>query len=825
MLGGFLNIMTPHGSRITFGLMVLAVFALAFLSSGVTPAKADYDIAAQGIPKFVNSVYIDMRKITRLSKYRSFVGHDYSDNSQFGNQGVLIQNRPEYCRSMKHYFIAPDANVKVYAPVTGTVVNVTAEFLGQQIEFRSDAYPDFRFIIFHVATAPLLAIGDHVTEGQLIGTHGGSETWSDMAVWVQTPQGKHLISYFDTLTDAAFATIQARGVTSREQLSFSLAQRAMNFPCPGFSNPADTEFVNLTGGAATQTITVQNQLPYYRNIGDAPFKLGASASSGLPLTITSLTPKVCAIVGDTVSARRAGVCRVTLSQAGDENTFPANSLTLLSYVLPKGAFELPKPTLSRVYPSSPNGPQSYLRFYNTVTGGTAKASLYDADSGDLYATWTSPPIPPNAAIQYDMATLEAAAAPGKVRPSSYNLKLEASSAFGYMQHVVFDPQAQALMNYSSCGSAVMAPSNYAMNVHSSRLSAGYQSSIVFNHVAPASGQMQLEVQDAASGSRIGFYLPGLVATNTSPISTADMIESQIQLFGSTAKTQYTPTASQFHYNVIDFGLIINSSTRGDFYQHLVTNRQPLMVSDMTSVCAMSGLSTASIPTVLRSTAVYGSGHSTFQSHLRFYNSGTTVGPVSVTLYDAKTGQAFGPWVSPNVPVDAELQFPVADIEAALGLTAHESYGVSVQTDIDGLFQHVVWHAPDGALSNASTCSESVAADPRTLIGVHSALMAKAGYPSAIVIHNTGFLPTTAKLTMYAAYDGTAIGTYTTNEIPANASVVVDVATIEASAGMVPGGHMFHYNVKADAAFTGTLQHLLKNNAAGVTTDMTNVCLM
>jgi hypothetical protein len=48
-------------------------------------------------------------------------------------------------------------------------------------------------------------------------------------------------------------------------------------------------------------------------------------------------------------------------------------------------------------------------------------------------------------------------------------------------------------------------------------------------------------------------------------------------------------------------------------------------------------------------------------------------------------------------------------------------------------------------------------------------------------------------------------------------------TIEDAIGLTPGAGMYHYNIKLDTAFTGTLQHLVNNKAAGLITDMTTAC--
>jgi hypothetical protein len=55
-----------------------------------------WDIAANGIPKFVGRDFTQLSKIDKISKFRSGEGHDYSDGS-------------ETCRSMKHYYAVYDS--------------------------------------------------------------------------------------------------------------------------------------------------------------------------------------------------------------------------------------------------------------------------------------------------------------------------------------------------------------------------------------------------------------------------------------------------------------------------------------------------------------------------------------------------------------------------------------------------------------------------------------------------------------------------------------------------------------------------------------------
>jgi len=176
-----------------------------------------WDVDSWGIPRFVDVNYIDFERIAKISKFRSSVGHDYSDDF-------------EHCRSMKHYFwLDGDSgweNARLYAPVNGTVSWRFEEWLGTQVWIRSDDYPDFQFGIFHVVLQDsTLSEGRAVTAGQWLGTHFGTRTYSDIAVTVTTPGGRKLISYFDVMSDALFQRYQARGLSNRNDVIISMQER------------------------------------------------------------------------------------------------------------------------------------------------------------------------------------------------------------------------------------------------------------------------------------------------------------------------------------------------------------------------------------------------------------------------------------------------------------------------------------------------------------------------------------------------------------------------------------------------------------------------
>jgi hypothetical protein len=100
----------------------------------------------------------------------------------------------------------------------------------------------------------------------------------------------------------------------------------------------------------------------------------------------------------------------------------------------------------------------------------------------------------------------------------------------------------------------------------------------------------------------------------------------------------------------------------------------------------------------------------------------------------------------------------------------------------------------------------------------------AGYPSSIIVANTGKAAATATLDIANAGDGAKLGTYRTASIPAGGQAILSINTIESGASprIDPTGKS-HYVVTFAAAFSGYLQHVVDNTRVGVVTDMTTTC--
>ncbi len=114
------------------------------------------------------------------------------------------------------------------------------------------------------------------------------------------------------------------------------------------SNPA-TQTIPLsgTGIALTQTITFN---PIANQVQGTPLTLTASASSGLPVSFTSLTPAVCTVSGTTATLVNPGTCTIQASQPGNAQYAAATPVSQSFTVTPKATFTItPIPASETIY--------------------------------------------------------------------------------------------------------------------------------------------------------------------------------------------------------------------------------------------------------------------------------------------------------------------------------------------------------------------------------------------------------------------------------------------------------------------------------------------
>ena len=295
-------------------------------------------------------------------------------------------------------------------------------------------------------------------------------------------------------------------------------------------------------------------------------------------------------------------------------------------------------------------------------------------------------------------------------------------------------------------------------------------SIIYN-TGLTSQDVTLGICDARDGSQLGTYSTASIPVNGQAIVSVADLE---------AGAQITPTEGMFHYVIKAEGAFTG------FLQHLVDNQQAGVVTDLTTTCALDGQAETESSAMLRAGAVYSTAQADSQSFMRFYNSGSAAGTVTVTLSTSTDAEVIGQWTSPAIEPGALSQVSITTVEEEIGtgFERPEYYSIEIEPQMSGHFQHVLWRSADGTLTNLSTCDSGIMAVSGQMAGIHTSIL-DSGYPSTVVIHNTGTFSASATLGVYDARDGTQLRTYTSGFIPSNGQEIVTVPAMEAAAGITP----------------------------------------
>jgi virginiamycin B lyase len=461
-----------------------------------------------------------------------------------------------------------------------------------------------------------------------------------------------------------------------------------------------------------------------------------------------------------------------------------------------------------VFSTAQDSSRSFLRFANTGTAaGRVGVSLLNPTTGALVNYWTSASIAPNASAQIYIDTIEKAGNAAFAKPQHYSVAVWPHME-GYVQHVLWKPSDGTLTNLSTCDTGVTATQAQLLNVHSTLLDQGYPSAIAISNTGSAAASAQLGIYDAVSGSKLGAF-------TTSSIAAGGQVTVDIAALEAGAGV--SPGASLYHYVI----KVENNFT--GYLQHLLNNKSSSVITDMTTVCSLHQQAAVTRSAELKQGSVFASVQPDARSYVRFYNTGTAPGAVTVSLANALTGAKVRDWTSAMIPAGASHQIFIKDIEGASAGSA-DKYVLTARAQFDGAFQHILWRPADGTLTNLTTCNASVAADARQLMNVHSSLLS-GPYPSSVVVNNTTAASARATIGIFDATTGARLGTYSSGDVGAGGHVIVPIDEIEAAANINPGSTIYHYVLKLEGSFSGYLQHLVNNKSSGVITDMTTTCLM
>ncbi len=122
------------------------------------------------------------------------------------------------------------------------------------------------------------------------------------------------------------------GLSSRTTYYFEVTaiyQGCIDRPCHDTESPRSNEAHATTDrtdihGLKSQVIDLG---PLAAHVVGVSFTVSASASSGLPVSFSSATPRVCSVAGSQVATLKRGRCRITATQGGNADYSPAPDKT------------------------------------------------------------------------------------------------------------------------------------------------------------------------------------------------------------------------------------------------------------------------------------------------------------------------------------------------------------------------------------------------------------------------------------------------------------------------------------------------------------------
>jgi hypothetical protein len=212
------------------------------------------------------------------------------------------------------------------------------------------------------------------------------------------------------------------------------------------------------------------------------------------------------------------------------------------------------------------------------------------------------------------------------------------------------------------------------------------------------------------------------------------------------------------------------------------------------------------------------------TYLRLTNLSDQAGVATVTLRSAATGATLGTWTSVSLAAHTATQVDLADIAAhaspvLTAADAGDAVDLTVSTTFGGTAQAVLWNTTGGSLTNMTPC-----AAPRIATSVIGYIEggSAANVTGALRLANNTDTTHHTVLTIVQTSDGTTLGTWTSPDVPAGASLTMTAAAIAAAATpAVPAASSYTFIAQPGDGLR--MQHIVSSGPNAVVADLTGVC--
>lgn len=145
------------------------------------------------------------------------------------------------------------------------------------------------------------------------------------------------------------------GLSSRTTYYFEVTaiyQNCINQACQDTESPRSNEAHATTDRAVIHGLKSQviDFGPLAAHVVGVSFTVSAAASSGLPVSFSSATPRVCSVAGSQVATLKRGRCRITATQGGNADYSPAPDQTQ-SFRVKRAVGHLRSQTITFAHPA------------------------------------------------------------------------------------------------------------------------------------------------------------------------------------------------------------------------------------------------------------------------------------------------------------------------------------------------------------------------------------------------------------------------------------------------------------------------------------------
>jgi uncharacterized protein (TIGR03437 family) len=201
--------------------------------------------------------------------------------------------------------------------------------------------------------------------------------------------------------------------------------------------PVDRSFTVLVA-QRTQTINAASPLSYSLSVGT--IQINATATSGLPVTLTSTTPSLCVVNGNLLNLIAVGSCTITATQPGNALFLPADPITIRVTITPALLVPVITQILNGAAYTNRIAPDTYVAIFGQSFGSGPRLNIRDAANNVTIVT-------PTYASETQINFVWPAKFP--VGPATINVATSVGSA---LATVIVSNVAPALFSASSTGS-------------------------------------------------------------------------------------------------------------------------------------------------------------------------------------------------------------------------------------------------------------------------------------------------------------------------------------------------------------------------------------